>query len=106
MGDTIDIAECLKTGRTIPLPQKSDLIYACCGAVVYQMNLAKDAKTFPIIAENFLKFVMNLSSDFAAMIMNDAETALAGTKRWEIIKNHPLYRSVQQKYKPESLFEL
>ena len=106
MGDTIDIAECLKTGRTIPLPQKSDLIYACCGAVVYQLNLAKDAKTFPIIAENFLKFVMNLSSDFAAMIMNDAETALAETKRWKIIKNHPLYRSVQQKYKPESLFEL
>ena len=106
MGDTIDIAECLKTGRTIPLPQKSDLIYACCGAVVYQLNLAKDAKTFPTVAENFLKFVMSLSSDFAAMIMNDAETALTGTKRWGIIKNHPLYHSVQQKYKPESLFEL
>ena len=40
------------------------------------------------------------------MIMNDVESSLAGTKRSEIIKNHPLYAFVQQKYKPESLFEL
>ena len=106
MNDTVDIAECLKSGRTIPLPQKADLLHACCGAVAYQLKSTKDAKLFLVIAENFLKFVQALPNDFAAMIMNDVESSLAGTKRSEIIKNHPLYASVQQKYKPESLFEL
>ena len=106
MGDTIDIAECLRSGRTIPLPQKADLLHACCGAVAYHLKVTDDAETFPAVAENFLKFVQTLPNDFAAMIMNDVETALAGTKRWEFIKNHSLYYSVQQKYKPESLFEL
>ena len=106
MSDTVDIAECLKSGRTIPLPQKADLLHACCGAVAYQLKSTKDAKLFPVIAENFLKFVQSLPNDFAAMIMSDVESSLAGTKRSEIIKNHPLYASVQQKYKPESLFEL
>ncbi|MBQ7403972.1 MAG: AAA family ATPase [Lentisphaeria bacterium] len=106
MSDTVDIAECLKSGRTIPLPQKADLLHACCGAVAYQLKSTKDAKLFPVIAENFLKFVQSLPNDFAAMIMSDVESSLAGTKRSEIIKNHQLYASVQQKYKPESLFEL
>ena len=106
MSDTVDIAECLESGRTIPLPQKADLLHACCGAVAYHVKSAKDAKSFPVIAENFLKFVQTLPNDFAAMIMNDVELALAGTQRIKIIKSHPLYPAVQQKYKPESLFEL
>ena len=52
MSDTVDIAECLKSGRTIPLPQKADLLHACCGAVAYQLKSTKDAKLFPVIAEN------------------------------------------------------
>ena len=106
MSDTVDIAECLESGRTIPLPQKADLLHACCGAVAYHVKSAKDAKSFPVIAENFLKFVQTLPNDFAAMIMNDVELALSGTQRIKIIKSHPLYPAVQQKYKPESLFEL
>ena len=106
MSDTVDIAECLESGRTIPLPQKADLLHACCGAVAYHVKSAKNAKLFPVIAENFLKFVQTLPNDFAAMIMNDVELALSGTQRIKIIKSHPLYPAVQQKYKPESLFEL
>jgi len=106
MSDTVDIAECLKSGRKIPLPQKADLLHACCGAVAYQLKSTKDAKLFPVIAENFLKFVQTLPNDFAAMIMNDVESSLDNTQRIKIIKSHPLYPVVQQKYKPESLFEL
>ena len=106
MSDTVDIAECLKSGRKIPLPQKADLLHACCGAVAYQLKSTQDAKLFPVIAENFLKFVQTLPNDFAAMIMNDVESSLDNTQRIKIIKSHPLYPVVQQKYKPESLFEL
>ena len=104
MSDTIDIAEALETGRPIPLPQKADLLHACCGAVAYHVKTAKDEKTFPVIAENFLKFVRNLPNDFAAMIMNDVETGLTGTKRWKLIENHPLFETVKSKYAPNNLF--
>lgn len=101
MNDTVDIARCLRTGRCIPLPQKADQLHACCGAVLYQVKLAKKEADFPAVVENFLKFVLTLPNDFAAMIMNDAESFLDQT-----MKSHPLYHSVQQKYKPQSLFDL
>ena len=106
MDDIVNIAECLKNGRSIPLPQKTDQLHACCGAVAYQVKIAKGSRDFPVIAENFLKFVQTLPSDFAAMIMNDVENSLQNTKRWQVITANPLYYSVQQKYKPESLFDL
>ena len=104
MSDTIDIAEALETGRPIPLPQKADLLHACCGAVAYHVKTAKDEKTFPAIAENFLKFVRGLPNDFAAMIMNDVETGLSGTRRWQLIEKHPLFETVKSKYAPNNLF--
>lgn len=106
MDDIVNIAECLKNGRSIPLPQKTDQLHACCGAVAYQVKIAKGPRDFPVIAENFLKFVQTLPNDFAAMIMNDVENSLQNTKRWQMITANPLYHSVQQKYKPESLFDL
>jgi len=105
MSDTIDIAEALRSGRPIPLPRKADLLHACCGAVAYHVKLARDEKTFPAIAENFLKFVQTLPSDFAAMIMNDVESALKGTVRWQLIEKHPLFETVRRMYAPESLFD-
>ena len=84
MDDTVDIADALEHGRPIPLPGKADLLHACCGAVAYHVKLARDEKTFPAIAENFLKFVNSLPNDFAAMIMNDVESALKGTPRWPV----------------------
>jgi len=57
-----------------------------------------------MIAENFLKFVQSLPNDFAAMIMNDVQTGLQGTKRWQIIERHPLYETVKSKYAPVNLF--
>ena len=104
MSDTIDIAEALETGRPIPLPQKADLLHACCGAVAYHVKTAKDEKTFPAVAENFLKFVRSLPNDFAAMIMNDVESGLTGTRRWQLIEKHPLFETVKSKYAPNNLF--
>ena len=104
MSDTIDIAEALETGRAIPLPQKADLLHACCGAVAYHVKTAKDEKTFPAVAENFLKFVRSLPNDFAAMIMNDVESGLTGTRRWQLIEKHPLFETVKSKYAPNNLF--
>ena len=104
MSDTIDIAEALETGRAIPLPQKADLLHACCGAVAYHVKTAKDEKTFPAVAENFLKFVQSLPNDFAAMIMNDVESGLTGTRHWQLIEKHPLFETVKSKYAPNNLF--
>ena len=102
--DTVDIAEALATGRPIPLPSKPDLLHACCGAVAYHVKLAEDDEKFPAIAENFLKFVQTLPNDFAAMIMNDVETGLQGTRRRQLIEKHPLFDTVKRKYAPDNLF--
>ena len=104
MSDTIDIAEALETGRPIPLPQKADLLHACCGAVAYHVKIAGE-EIFPAVAGNFLKFVQSLPNDFAAMIMNDVETGLSGTKRWRMIEKHPLFGTVKSKYAPNDLFD-
>ncbi|MBE6373393.1 MAG: AAA family ATPase [Lentisphaerae bacterium] len=106
MSDTIDIAEALETGRPIPLPRKADLLHACCGAVAYHVKNARDEKTFPAVAENFLKFAQSLPNDFAAMIMNDVEAGLTGTRRWQLIERHPLFATVKSKYAPNNLFDL
>ena len=106
MSDTADIAECLRTGRPIPLPKKADQLHACCGAVTYLLKITRNDKLFPVIAGNFLKFAESLPNDFAAMVMSDAESSLKDTSRWKTIQADPLYETVLKKYQPASLFEL
>ena len=98
MNGTFDIAAALENGTPIPIPQKPDELYACCGAVAYYLEEFKPGKRFQAAAENFLKFVNALPNDFAAMIMNDVETRLGDQKRWETIEKHPLFETVKLKY--------
>lgn len=95
--DAVDVADCLRNGRPIPLPKKADLLHACCGAVVYQLQITDDAKIFPTMANNFLRFVQSLPNDFATMILNDVRTTLKNTRRWQIIEKNPLYLDIKQK---------
>ena len=74
--------------------------------MAYHVKTEKDEKTFPAIAENFLKFAQSLPNDFAAMIMNDVEAGLTGTRRWQLIEKHPLFATVKSKYAPNNLFDL
>ncbi|MBP5294115.1 MAG: hypothetical protein J6Y95_00165, partial [Lachnospiraceae bacterium] len=98
MNETFDIAGALESGEPIPIPQKPDELYACCGAVAYYLESAKAGKKFLPVAENFLKFVNQLPNDFAAMIMNDVESRLGEQKRWKVITGHPLFHVVKLKY--------
>jgi hypothetical protein len=100
LNGTLDISAALENGQPIPVPQKPDEIYACCGAVAYYLETKKGSRKFQTVAENFLKFVNSLPNDFAAMIMNDVETRLGDQKRWEIITTHPLFETVRLKYSP------
>ena len=95
---SIDISAALESGEPIPVPKKSDELYACCGSVAYYLETKKYGKTFQTVAGNFLKFVESLPNDFAAMIMNDVESRLGDQKRWEVITKHPLFESVSLKY--------
>jgi hypothetical protein len=94
----LDIAAMLENGQPIPIPEKPDELYACCGAVAYYLEAAKPGKKFEAVAENFLKFVASLPADFAAMIMNDVESRLGDQKRFETIISHPLFATVKLKY--------
>ncbi len=98
MNGSIDISAALESGEPIPVPKKSDELYACCGSVAYYLETKKFGKMFQTVAGNFLKFVGSLPNDFAAMIMNDVESRLGDQKRWEVITKHPLFESVRLKY--------
>ncbi len=96
--ENLNIQECLLSGKTIPLPQRADKIHVLCGAVAFYLKMEVNPKKFNIMCENFLKFGLSLSSDYAAMLINDALSTLEGTKRHEIIIKHPLYTEFLDKH--------
>lgn len=100
-----DIAESLVNGTPIVLPTQADMLHACCGNVLYHIKTCKEPEKFPAMAENFLKFILSLTNDFAAMTLNEAEDSLKGSKRWQIISNHPLFMQVKDKLQVKNPFK-
>ena len=92
-----DIHQALIDGTMIQLPKKADELHACCGNVLYHIKTCQEPEKFPAMAENFLKFILSLTNDFAAMTLNETEESLKGSKRWQIISNHELFAQVQDK---------
>lgn len=92
-----DIHQALIDGTIIQLPKKADELHACCGNVLYHIKTCQEPEKFPAMAENFLKFILSLTNDFAAMTLNETEESLKGSKRWQIISNHELFAQVQDK---------
>jgi hypothetical protein len=100
-----DIAASLVNGTPIVLPTQADMLHACCGNVLYHIKTCKEPEKFPAMAENFLKFILSLTNDFAAMTLNEAEDSLKGSKRWQIISNHPLFMQVKDKLQVKNPFK-
>ncbi|MDD3155494.1 MAG: AAA family ATPase [Victivallaceae bacterium] len=96
--DKLGLRRRLLEGLPIPLMTTPDQLYACCGAIGYYIKMENDPKSFKPMCENFLKFGMNLPSDFAAMLMSDVIAGLEGTKHKEILMAHPLYRQWMEKH--------
>jgi MoxR-like ATPase len=104
-GTKQDIGQALLDGTPISLPKKADELHACCGNVIYHIKNCNDPEKFPTIAENFIKFILSLSNDFAAMTINEIKTTLKGSKRLQIIQSHELYSQIEAKLTVENPFK-
>ena len=63
--------------RKVVVPSRADMKYALCSAVAYYVWRGKDKADGEILLDGFYRICMELSSDFACMLMMDA---MAGTQ--------------------------
>ena len=63
--------------RKVEIPSRADMKYALCSAVAYYVWRGKDKTDGEILLDGFYRICMELSSDFACMLMMDA---MAGTQ--------------------------
>ena len=86
-----DLREMLISGEDIPMPQRPDLIYACCSAICYHLEVETDDDNLAKMVRSFLKFSINLSSDYAMMMIGDVLKNLKKRGRQELITRDPQY---------------
>ena len=86
-----DLREMLITGEEIPIPKRPDLIYACCSAICYHLEVETDDDNLAKMARSFLNFSLRLESDYAMMMINDVLANFKKRGRLELITKDPLY---------------
>lgn len=93
-----DIRHQLLKGYDIQVPREPDLLYACCSAISYYMEVEEDNANFQCMVGSFLRFSLKLTSDFATMLMSDILHHLKDTPKIQFIFNHPLYPEWQTRH--------
>ena len=61
----------------VKIPQRADMKYALCSAVAYYVWRGKDKAESKLLLDGFYRICMEMTSDFASMLMMDA---MAGTQ--------------------------
>ena len=61
----------------VKIPQRADMKYALCSAVAYYVWRGKDEAESKLLLDGFYRICMEMTSDFASMLMMDA---MAGTQ--------------------------
>lgn len=89
--DGIDVRKMMLDGALIPVPQRSDQIYACCGAIAYYISMEKKREAIQQMVPSFLRFCLNLRNDFSQMLMSDVLNKVGNGDARQIILSNPLY---------------
>jgi hypothetical protein len=64
-------------GAEVKIPSRADMKYALCSAVAYYVWRGKDEAESKLLLDGFYRICMEMTSDFASMLMMDA---MAGTE--------------------------
>jgi hypothetical protein len=89
----LDIKEMMLGEKEIKIPQKADLRYALCSGVAYYLWRGKDENESCALLDGFFKISLELSSDFAAMLMMDVLSICEGGDNARKLYTHPQFKA-------------
>lgn len=86
-------------GKTeVVIPQKADLRYALCAAVAYYVWRGKNDEEARALLDGFFRISLELSSDFAAMLMMDVMKAGVECQGAKKLYTHPDFKAWEKKH--------
>ena len=94
----LQVKEMMLGEKEVKIPQKADLRYALCSAVAYYLWRGNDEDESRKLLDGFYKISLELSSDFAAMLMIDVMNAGAAVKAAEKLYCHPSFKDWEKKH--------
>jgi MoxR-like ATPase len=95
----LDIKEMmLDTTKKVVIPQQADLRYALCAGVAYYLWRGKDEAESRALLDGFYRISLELSSDFAAMLMMDIMESGKACNGSEKLYKHPLFKEWEKKH--------
>ena len=94
----LDIKAMMLGEKELKIPQKADLKYAVCAGVAYYLWRGKNEEESQKFLDGFYKISLELSSDFAAMLMIDAMNGGAACKGAAKLYAHPMFKAWEKKH--------
>lgn len=93
-----DVKERLLQDEVLPIPSRTDMLYACCGAISYHIETEQDSVVLDKLLTGALKFALTLTSDFSVMLMTDIVSGLKRSGEIKKLVTHPLYKKWRDKF--------
>ena len=88
----LDTKEMMLGKKEIKIPQKADLRYALCSGVAYYLWRGENEEESLALLDGFFNISLELSSDFAAMLMMDVLTICGGGENSLKLYTHPKFK--------------
>ena len=95
---SLDVKEMMLGLTEIKIPQKADLRYALCSGAAYYLWHGKDAAESKALLDGFFNISLELSSDFAALLMMDAIQGGISNSGATLIYTHPKFKEWEKKH--------
>ena len=92
------VKEMMLGQKEIDIPKKADLRYAFCSGVIYYLWHGTNDEENATLLDGFFKISLELSSDFAAMMMIDAIKSSNDSKAAVKLYTHDLFKEWEKKH--------
>ena len=94
----LDIKEMMLGTKEIKIPQKADLRYALCSGVAYYVWRGENEAESKALLDGFFNISLELSSDFAALLMMDVMRSGVQCKGAAKLYTHPKFKEWEKKH--------
>ena len=94
----LDTKEMMLGIKEIKIPQKADLRYALCSGVAYYVWRGENEAESSALLDGFFNISLELSSDFAALLMMDVMRSGVHCKGAAKLYTHPKFREWEKKH--------
>ena len=94
----LDIKEMMLGTKEIKIPQKADLRYALCSGVAYYVWRGENEAESKALLDGFFNISLELSSDFAALLMMDVMRSGVQHKGAAKLYTHPKFKEWEKKH--------